>query len=108
MKRNKTRLQALKGSIRKWKLIVDGKGDDNGTHNCPLCRRYFKVTCEGCPVAAASNCYDCNNTPYNLWAILHNAKGLKRPFKVFDVTTRNAAKAELAFLKSLLPKKVKA
>lgn len=106
MKRTKTRLQALKGSIRKWKLIVDGKGVDNGGDNCPLCQKYREFYCEKCPVMKATEETSCDGSPYENWmwfSVRARKPGLLP--KVVDVNTRNAAKAELAFLKSLLPKR---
>jgi len=47
---NKETLEALKGSIEKWKKIATGKGVDEGWKNCPLCRLFIIDGCRNCPV----------------------------------------------------------
>jgi len=102
MKRNKTRLQALKGSIRKWKLIVDGKAAEKGIANCPLCKKYWRSGCYNCPVSKKVDDEGCKGTPYGNWIMVTSSASVH---KVVNKITRDAAKDELAFLKSLLPKK---
>lgn len=90
---NKT-LEALKGSIRKWEMIVAGTGKDYCTRNCPLCRLFNNEEtetydeCDGCPVREFTGTPLCIGTPYEAW---NRSR-----------TNANAA-AELEFLKSLLP-----
>lgn len=91
---NAKTLKALRGSIRKWERIVAGTGSDNGPHNCPLCRLFFwnREACEGCPVAAKTGRAQCDGTPY----------------RDYDWSgSKEDARRELNFLKSLLPKKSK-
>jgi hypothetical protein len=96
-------LTALKGSIAKWQAIVDGTGVDHGSSNCPLCQlfRYSNDynaggNCEGCPVAEEVEDTCCDSTPYQEYATADD----------FDdkEAMATAAKKELEFLKSLLPK----
>jgi len=103
---NTNTLKALKGSIRKWEGIVAGKLEDDGSDNCPLCRLFLhsgSTYCAGCPVSTKTGLTFCNGTPYqNEWIPIFQDGSYKRT--VFDDETRDAAQAELDFLKSLLPK----
>lgn len=95
-------LKALKGSIKKWKAIVAGTGEDWGDDNCPLCIKYFKKGCKGCPVAAAVQDTCCNGTPYREdWERLHY------PNKATTNEEKEAASKMLSFLQGLLPAKTK-
>ena len=98
-------LTALQGSIAKWQAIVDGTGTDEGTDNCPLCHEfYYKGAwgCSGCPVEEAGFLM-CQESPYSDWIKLfvdHDAiEG-----KADTPERKQAAQAELDFLKALLPK----
>lgn len=90
---NARTLKALRGSIRKWQKIVDGTGVDKGCRNCPLCALFYKNYCVGCPVFIKSEMEHCENTPYPLFTAACTAKEESK-----------FARAELNFLKSLLPK----
>jgi hypothetical protein len=92
-------LEALKGSIAKWKAIVAGIGSDAGLYDCPLCalfhpRRRPEATsgapCDGCPVKQHTGKSYCEGSPYDHWD-----EG--------DDDEEVVAKAELDFLISLLP-----
>ena len=99
----KTTLKALQGSIKKWELIVTGKGEDKGTDNCPLCAKFYydQLECHGCPVAEKVGNYLCMGTPYDDWI---NAQDVRKfPFVADTLKLRRLAHRELAFLKSLLP-----
>ena len=93
---NKETLKALKGSIHKWEKIVAGIGDDDGPDNCPLCQLFNTSdvdeleACNGCPVAEKTGEQYCLRTPYDQYS---------------GAATTSNAKKELAFLKSLLPKR---
>lgn len=91
-------LKALKGSIKKWKAIVAGTGEDWGDDNCPLCIEYFGNGCKGCPVAKATKEPCCNNTPYR-----EEWRKLGYPSKAVTPAQNAAATKMLDFLKSLLP-----
>ena len=86
---------ALLGSITKWQTIVDHPKIAHP--RCPLCDMFIVKTgvCDGCPVMQSSGKAGCIGTPFTeYW----QAK--------FTGRTRLAAKAaraELAFLQSLLP-----
>lgn len=86
-------LEALKKSIRKWQLIVEGKEEDRGALNCALCHMFndspvAAFRCMGCPVAQFSGEQFCRNTPYVEYS--------KRP-------TAQNAQAMVDYLKALLP-----
>jgi hypothetical protein len=99
-------LEALRGSIAKWKAIVDGTGKDYGGDNCPLCRLFYdgreydeSLECEGCPVREHSGDQYCWGTPYEKWSELtKNSRG-----RANTPEKKAAAQAELDFLISLLP-----
>lgn len=97
-------LTALKGSIAKWESIVAGKGEDQGFHNCPLCKEFygldFKNRCRGCPVSDETGESNCGDSPYDEWAELMDQFNTNRAVHPPLV---DAAKAELDFLRSLLP-----
>lgn len=100
---NETTLKALRGSIRKWEAIVAGTREDHGWADCPLCalfhphfneaNSYRGNTCAGCPVMARTGLRYCMDTPY--WHYVDATDD--------EEAMAEAAKAELDFLKSLLP-----
>ena len=107
---NKKTLKALKGSITKWKKIVKSPlANDKGLNNCPLCSEFYDQACENCPVSIAVNEIYCDETPYAGWQNHHKAEHTKEvglslgSIRGCKECLRHA-KAELAFLESLLPK----
>ena len=103
-------LKALKGSITKWKRIVNGKGKDVGNTNCPLCTLF--PMCAGCPVADRADEDGCTNTPWEKWSLhqtnFHNLRPVfwGGSFSIVGKcrTCKKLAREELEFLQSLLPK----
>jgi hypothetical protein len=98
-------LKALRGSIVKWQLIVDGTGIDKGPDNCPLCQMFnnmvnpkAQAACRGCPVREATGVARCEGTPYEQYSDLDQ--------DLDDKERAEAAVEELEFLKSLLPENV--
>lgn len=110
-----TTLTALRGSIAKWRAIVDSTGADEGTDNCPLCALFFvtpgaKKFCIGCPVSERTSQDGCFGTPYTAWALLrdeHVGGNLSTTLANFPIDVvddaRDAAREELTFLRALLP-----
>ena len=98
---NKHTLAALKGSILKWKKIVAGTSFDSGGSNCPLCLLFAQrqLSCSGCPVYEKTGEAECRDTPYKRW---QSAGGYYRTANT--AALKAAARAELRFLQSLLPK----
>jgi hypothetical protein len=100
---NPETLEALKGSIEKWRKIVEEDGVGKGIDDCPLCQMFWGGTksCQGCPVHAVSG-DGCNHTPWEDWVAVSG------PWPGIADTPRKltAARAELDFLRSLLPKEV--
>jgi len=94
-------MTALEGSIKKWEGIVNGTHQNMGSLDCPLCRQFYdedifgEIVCTGCPVAEKVKTHCCRGTPY-----LEAASVLRNGFAVTP-ETREAAKKELEFLKSL-------
>ena len=98
-------LEALRGSIAKWEHIVDGTGLQLGPDNCPLCLRFNPMKnpsalsgCADCPVAQKTGRPVCEGTPYDDYSEAEESDD-------DDAEERMEfhAKAELDFLKSLLP-----
>lgn len=106
----KVTLKALQGSIEKWEAIVAGTGADYAVENCPLCTRFYDreddrscvIGREKCPVYKRTGLPRCMESPYDKWSRLtvENAK----PRRAETKKQIAAAQAELAFLRSLLPK----
>ncbi len=99
---DKRTLTALKGSIGKWEKIADGSGMDGGRHNCPLCELFnnLETRCNGCPVKMFSGKRFCKNTPYVPWLREKHRMAID---VALTPKLRRLARAELRFLKSLLP-----
>lgn len=93
-------LEALKGSIKKWEMVVDGTGVDRGWVNCPLCKLFFTDTsnqhCVECPVSTKTGVSYCIDTPYEDITDYDGDVGDEGYIKI--------AQREVDFLKSLLPK----
>lgn len=100
-------LKALKDSIAKWESNARvGDIDDAliGAKECPLCQLYWKkdngLWCDGCPVKNATGYSSCVDTPYSeAYQLFDLAENGKAPLSEFH----KAARAEVDFLKSLLP-----
>lgn len=99
-------LEALKGSIEKWRKIVKEGGENKGTENCPLCQLFHccanqsvteKNCCKGCPVYEYTGAQGCHYTPYVKYVIVLDEYPIAHPLAI------EAAKEELEFLRSLLP-----
>lgn len=95
-------LVALHGSIAKWEAIVAGTGIDLGAINCPLCRLFLNrlhiphLGCSGCPVMERTGKSYCEDTPYEEY-VAGSEEAIDPEHRL------PAARAELAFLRSLLP-----
>ena len=91
---DKSTREALLGSIEKWERIVAGTGEDRGTLNCPLCKKFYfedrSRPCVRCPVAKKVGNILCRGTPYENY------------LRAWPEGRPAAAEAELAFLQSLL------
>lgn len=72
MKSNfKQSLNAIDGSINKWKRIVHFLGQDKGCNNCSLCIEYVdsdSIACVNCPIYLYSGYDYCSNSPYMIWS----------------------------------------
>lgn len=90
-------LEALKGSITKWELVLAGKENGNCRSNCPLCTKFYRDGCQGCPVFKSTGREYCSGSPYKDYIRACNASNPNAD------ALAQAALAELNFLKSLLP-----
>ena len=103
---NATTLKALKASIRKWERNARAKTPEEYKtkgSDCALCVLFPMSSCGSCPVANKTGYSDCVGTPY------YDARAAAMDWAIFRTEQeRNAAHAaareEVAFLKSLLPK----
>lgn len=98
----------LERAIRKWELIVAGVGEDRATGDCPLCQTFLRGgdrNCNGCPVRKATGLSGCAGTPYEAFAALdeQEAKEVHEAGYADTDELRALARAELDFLRSLLP-----
>lgn len=99
--------KAIKGSIKKWEKIKDGKGIDETCNNCPLCHLFLndRDSCEGCSVAVAVGRMGCIDTPYEKWDRHHVADHLEEAeYKILCSTCTQIVEEEIKFLKSLREK----
>jgi hypothetical protein len=104
---NQKTLEALQGSIMKWKDIENGTGIDDGASNCPLCLMFRADNCNNCPINNTTNNESCGNKEYHEWAnhmrTYHKVSSCGT-WKVFCNECKELAHKEVEFLKSLLPK----
>lgn len=97
-------LAALQASIEHWERLQAGEfkaGETPSGRSCPLCNMFFDqrdvTVCVGCPVYQKTGFPACRNTPY---ADAHHAWYF---YGAFSAEFKQAAAAEITFLKSLLP-----
>jgi len=101
---NSKTLTALKQSIAHWKRMATGKARTDerpGSSGCALCKLFknTKKWCRGCPVYKRTGITNCISTPYFEAASTYHGSGIESgQFKL-------AARIELKFLQSLLPKR---
>lgn len=106
-------LEALRGSIAKWEAIAAGHGEERGTENCPLCAKFYRFSCRGCPVSCETGEAYCNGSPYDEWSDLLPEEVERQglwPNVIYKARTEHAravAQKEVDFLKSLLPAKAR-
>lgn len=105
---NPDTLKALKDSIAHWERIVAGEESSDGGDNCALCQRFglvCRVDGEKCPVFQQTGIYQCTDTPYYEFRVASREEGSANSWsnKVNGPKSLAFAKAELAFLQSLLP-----
>ena len=109
-------LNALRGSIQKWRNIVNGIETDKGSDNCPLCWIFIfnkgnNEPCHGCPVRERTGYTGCKNTPYTYYSRLkfdsEKSNFLPNELLNHKERMRQTAKDELDWLITLLPEGVK-
>lgn len=98
-------LKALQGSIAKWERVVAEGKDGTNWMDCPLCGLFWRENCSGCPVRDRTGYRMCQGSPFEAYS---DARESADDDGIDDVGTEptviEAAKAELDFLKSLLPR----
>lgn len=93
----KKTLEALHGSVQKWRDIVTEGAIGRGVRDCPLCQIFYApgsaTCCEGCLVNKKTGQKFCRGTPYPDFV------------RVQGVERKRAAIAMYDFLVGLLPEK---
>lgn len=108
----KRTLKALQKSIEKWEKNTLAEKPRNltlGWGECPLCTLFIDKDCFGCPVSAKNDKHIfCQGTPYDSVVKNHDEWVARASLRLDQTEARKktiaAAKRELKFLKSLLPK----
>lgn len=98
-------LTALNESISHWEQNLAAETPyqaSTSVEACSLCRLFYKLGCVGCPVSDKTGMSLCCNSPYQA-AFSARYRWESYGSAVYRDAFREAAKAELAFLKSLLP-----
>ena len=103
-------LEAIRGSIRKWSLIVHLEGADKGVYNCPLCDLFNNEEdgCQGCPIRTHTKGDNfCESTPYARWYAhcqdKHPKGSIFRDYhRIQCPECRKLAQEELMFLQGVL------
>lgn len=104
---NPLTLKALQASIAHWKRMIKQTtpNEEPFAENCPLCDRFGCPVCvlngEMCPVHKSTGWRDCQGSPWGYAADVFLAWKLGLGTRA---EWRVAAKAEVAFLESLVPK----
>ncbi len=101
-------LEAIDGSIEKWNSIVHAEGEDEGRHNCPLCKIFFDSDeCDECPIRKDTDKKSCRDTPYDVfekhWNDVHRSYTTINRTIVCE-TCSGLARDELEYLKGLREK----
>jgi hypothetical protein len=107
---DKSTLVALKQSIKHWeenlvicqesKSISDIlKSISLGSMACALCNKFTCGKCGGCPISDRTGCACCHESPY-----MNISKVYDKSARCYKPTMIKYVKAEIDFLKSLLPK----
>jgi hypothetical protein len=110
---NPKTLKALKSSIAHWTRLATGKarkGEDIFTTHCALCRRFYTKAsiergepCMSCPVSNKTGLSYCKGSPW-----VEASRALADAYYIYKAPRfLAAARRELAFLKTLLPRKPK-
>jgi hypothetical protein len=107
---NNATLQALKDSIEHWYDNLNATETHHASvagASCPLCIKFARASennsCDGCPVAEAGH-RGCLVTPYEAAYRAHKAWCREPNDRVAQLKFGQAARAEIEFLESLLPK----
>ena len=109
---NKKTLTALRASIKHWEENVaaeEPKDASTRGEDCALCEMFFDQApevpdCAGCPVAEKTGETICGGSPYHRAVSAFQHWG-NFPSNENHEQWREAARAEVRFLRSLLPKK---
>ena len=89
---NKKTIAALKLSIGTWERRAAGAKIEVQPENCALCDLFYRGDCIGCPVMQATGSAECRGTPCEVYTDMPNPN-------------RDMARAEVYFLKALLPRR---
>ena len=100
-------LAALRQSIKKWErnaVAETPKGFTTTSANCPLCKLFSgRGGCNGCPVEERTGQWGCRGTPYSAADGAHDEWSDCPSSPALRDAAHAAARAEVEFLRSLLP-----
>lgn len=97
-------MKALEGSIAKWQDIMDGKGEDRGCSNCPLCQLAEQLAspetdqCEICIICIDTEADGCQNTPYLKYSVHRRLEHWGQNPDILCSTCKELACAERDYL----------
>lgn len=103
---NAKTLAAIEASIAKWERNAEAPSPENylvDACDCPLCDMFWDSDCLGCPVSEKTSRLGCSGTPYTKAFAAWEAWNSDKKSESFKKRAHTAARAEVAFLKSLLP-----
>lgn len=112
---NSKTLTALKRCIMRWEKIAAGETYSAGADTCALCGLFNNddtddtddnTRCNGCPVANKTGMTLCRGTPYLAFVASAGERATRwvgAPVWATNAAAEKAARAEVRFLKSLLP-----
>ena len=89
-------LNAINGSINKWKDIIYRNGLDKMSDNCELCKH--EESCYGCPIMMYTGRLTCENTPYHNWQQNSTFYRREKYYFIKNKQATNSANLMLSFL----------
>ncbi len=102
MKTTKRVFKAIDSSIKKWiRILIDNYATDEGAHNCPLCKLFWKFHCRGCPIYIDTKEKGCHATPYFEWQLHQHREHSIMNKRIQCAVCQELALKELEYLREL-------
>jgi hypothetical protein len=96
------KIKIMEASVVKWQRIISKKGADGGVYDCPPCRIYYWVFCNGCPISEYTGKKFCKGTPYVDWFWHHQYDHGHLRRKIFCPDCLRMATAMRDFMKEIV------